>query len=416
MASPRTRTHYISHIDLRGDGRIVLYKRADHDTPSWTVRIKIPWVKGFVVKSTKTRDDFEARRFAEDLYYQLEGRARRGESLKAPTLKKVFADWSRSLSSESRSKKYTDGNVRRLELWAVRYLGDHRIDLVNNDVLAQYADWRANQSPPPAISTLRNERTALNDLFRFARRKGYVRDVPEIRLKSIRPNPRPDIPEAEWDRLCAYLDQYVNKARDRRRRRERLYLQQYILILANTGVRVGEARRLKWRDVSETRTLTGELRLVLTVRGKTGEREVVCNEGVEDYLDRLRTFRTDELGEEPSPEEFVFCHRDGSAIGSFKTGFQRVLREAGVLYGSDGKRRVPYSLRHTYATMRITEGVSVFQLAANMGTSVEMIEQFYGKKRVRDPKMATEIAKRARPYSSTSPPSLRGLTLVSLTR
>ena len=42
---------------------------------------------------------------------------------------------------------------------------------------------------------------------------------------------------------------------------------------------------------------------------------------------------------------------------------------------------------------RISEGVSVFQLAANMGTSVEMIENFYGKKRMRDPKMATEVTK-----------------------
>jgi hypothetical protein len=43
--------------------------------------------------------------------------------------------------------------------------------------------------------------------------------------------------------------------------------------------------------------------------------------------------------------------------------------------------------------MRISEGVSLFQLAANMGTSVEMIESFYGKKRMRDPKMATEVTK-----------------------
>jgi len=105
---------------------------------------------------------------------------------------------------------------------------------------------------------------------------------------------------------------------------------------------------------------------VLTVRGKTREREVICNEGLKDYLDRLRTIRTEELGEKPSPDEFMFCDRDGAAIGSFKTGFQRVLREAGVHYGSHGKRRVPYSLRQTYATMRITESVSVFQLAANM--------------------------------------------------
>ena len=92
-------------------------------------------------------------------------------------------------------------------------------------------------------------------------------------------------------------------------------------------------------------------------------------------------------------EEPIFCHPNGRPIGSFKKGFEQVLNEAGVLRGSDGKKQVPYSLRHTYATMRISEGVSVFQLAANMGTSVEMIESFYGKKRMRDPKMATEVTK-----------------------
>ena len=106
-------------------------------------------------------------------------------------------------------------------------------------------------------------------------------------------------------------------------------------------------------------------------------------------------FRSTELGRSPETDEFVFCRTDGTATGSFKKGFERILKEAGVLHGSDGKRRVPYSLRHTYATMRISEGVSVFQLAANMGTSVEMIENFYGKKRVRDPKMATEITKKS---------------------
>jgi integrase len=43
--------------------------------------------------------------------------------------------------------------------------------------------------------------------------------------------------------------------------------------------------------------------------------------------------------------------------------------------------------------MRIAEGVSIFQLAANIGASVEMLEDFYGKKRMRDPKMATELTK-----------------------
>lgn len=73
----------------------------------------------------------------------------------------------------------------------------------------------------------------------------------------------------------------------------------YVLILANTGIRVGEARGLRWSDVSSTRTLTDEIRSVLTVRGKTGEREVVCNIGVDKFLSELKSFRTEELGAIP---------------------------------------------------------------------------------------------------------------------
>ncbi len=373
----------------------MLYKRADHHSPKWTVRLKVPNVSGFVVKSCKTTDDFEARRFAESLYYQLEGRAHRGEPIKAPSFRRVFELWSRSqdVAHQEGKRSSFNENIRRVELWALRRLGEYRIDLITENVMADYLDWRVGQSKKPACGTLRNERTAINQLFKFAKRKGFIRELPEIKIKAGKQTARPDIPEAEWYRLVSYMDQYLASAQDRRRYRERFYLCRYILILANTGIRIGEARRLRWRDISETRTLTGESRTVFTVRGKTGEREVVCNVGVEEHLKELAIFRAQELKRPLAAGEFVFCHRSGTAIGSFKSGFYRLLKEAGVLYGSDGKRRVPYSLRHTYATIRISEGVSVFQLAANMGTSVEMIEDFYGKKRVRDPKMATEITK-----------------------
>ena len=293
-------THYRDYRDVRGDGRIILYRRADIQSPNWTARLKIPKTVGYVVKSTKSSDDFEARRFAEDLYYQLEGKARRGESVKSPTFKQVFNEWRLSLSMDRKlgSSEYTEGNIRKIELWALRHLGPHTINAINEDALAHYFQWRVDQAKkPPAIATLRGERTVLNQIFRFAKRKGYISDPPSFNVPSSRQNSRPDIPDKEWRTLYTYLRSYVKKAQDKRRYRERFYLQHYILILANTGIRVGEARRLRWRDVSSTETISGEKRLIFTVRGKTGEREVVCNEHVERYIERLKKFRSVTRGE-----------------------------------------------------------------------------------------------------------------------
>ena len=44
----------------------------------------------------------------------------------------------------------------------------------------------------------------------------------------------------------------------------------------------------------------------------------------------------------------------------------------------NGKTRPPYSLRHYYATQRLLDGVQVYDLAKNMGTSVDKIEKHYG--------------------------------------
>jgi integrase len=42
------------------------------------------------------------------------------------------------------------------------------------------------------------------------------------------------------------------------------------------------------------------------------------------------------------------------------------------------EHRSPYALRHTYASLAIAAGVSLFQLARFMGTSVSQIDETYG--------------------------------------
>ncbi len=75
----------------------------------------------------------------------------------------------------------------------------------------------------------------------------------------------------------------------------------------------------------------------------------------------------------------MFRSADGKRVESFKKGFDALCKDAGILHDRYGDKRAPYSLRHTYATFALLYGrVSVYTLAVNMGTSVDMIEKHYG--------------------------------------
>ena len=166
-----THVHYRDYRDVRGDGRIILYRRADTVSKNWSVRLKIPGNTGYIVKSSKTGDDFEDRRFAENLYFQLEGRAHRGEAIRSPTFSKVFAEWKlvKELEQSVGTSKYIADNIRRMEIWAVPHLGSQLIGEIDDKATAEYIQWRVTTpKKPPAISTLRNERTVLVQIFRFA--------------------------------------------------------------------------------------------------------------------------------------------------------------------------------------------------------------------------------------------------------
>ncbi|TAF38046.1 MAG: integrase [Alphaproteobacteria bacterium] len=125
--------------------------------------------------------------------------------------------------------------------------------------------------------------------------------------------------------------------------------------------------------------------MVLTVSGKTGKREVVsASSEIKKYLKRIHDLRIEELTTEDKPkpkldpESLVFCHKDGTEIGTFKKSFAALLKSARVERDTHGQVRTLYSLRHTYATFRLQNGVNHFTLATNMGTSVAMLEQYYG--------------------------------------
>jgi integrase len=70
---------------------------------------------------------------------------------------------------------------------------------------------------------------------------------------------------------------------------------------------------------------------------------------------------------------------DGSKVITLIDQFNAALKDAGVQRNGFGEKYTLYSLRHFYAVMALRNGIGVFEVARNMGTSVQMIQQYYGK-------------------------------------
>jgi len=258
-------------------------------------------------------------------------------------------------------------------------------------------NWRRSNGKRAVSSpaTINKDLGSLKAFFKWTFRNGYVDRPIEFDKPRIKLNRRTHFDTSDWAKLTRFLREWVKQGGTGRgggKARERTLLTNYVLILANTGIRVGEARTLRWRDVQNDKDRSGSPIVVLSVKGKTGEREVIArNFAVKDYFDRIRAMREAEIHRQVHRDDFTFCSREGKPIGSFKKGFQNLISKAGVEFDSHGKRRTIYSLRHTYATFRLREGTHHFHLAQNMGTSVKMLEEYYGHVRSRD--VAEELTK-----------------------
>ena len=295
-----------------------------------------------------------------------------------------------------------------LQTYAVPYFTKNKITDLNQKEIGKFFDWRRENSKrkSPKETTILHETSEFSTFLRWCFRRGHLDR--EIRIERPKQDGgrRPHFDPIDWRKLTRFLREWVKQGEHKSGpiHRDRLMLASYVLILANTGVRVGEARGLRWRDVkSEPTSDPDEVNIIVHVKGKTGSREVVARTPeIQTYFRRIWELRCGELdSEKPLKDNYVFCHKDGTPIHSFKKGFLTLIREAGVEFDREGERRTIYSLRHTYATFRLHEGVNHFVLARNMGTSVKMLEQFYGHTSNRA--MADELTKSRAKEKKTLP-------------
>ena len=287
-------------------------------------------------------------------------------------------------------EKYVKEQFRYVRVYPLRFFADYKIDELTKGDFSEYWMWRrensaklnpmTNKRTPynPSPNSLRREAVGLRNMFKYAIDKGWMPSMPEMNVPSLSKNRRPTFTLKEWRLLTRRMREWVKEGQQWGViGRDRYVSQQYVLILANCGARIGELRYLQWIDLATQ--IDGDRKtLTATVKGKTGERQIVFQEGSETYVKRLYDLRKQELGDDPALDSYVFCSRDGKPIVSFRKGFDSLLRFCNLTNDSMGRKRTLYSLRHFYATQRLSEEVSPFLLAKQMGTSIEMLERFYG--------------------------------------
>jgi len=290
------------------------------------------------------------------------------------------------------------------------YFGSYKLDEINGEIAKGYWPWRMNYwkeggagfsqrkkhrdaGETPSNKTLKMERSALKQIFDDAVVVGWIRIAPTTALPPALRKPdgaRPGFTTHEWNTLTSNIDNWCEaKGRfkkdklNSRHRAERWLLRHHVLFMANTGLRVGEARELRWEDVKEfTDADDDEQKLEIKVRAntKTGARTVISQPNAVKYLSAVR-----EMSDFTNPQDYVFASSTGKARVDFNKTFTKLLerieykdRDGGLLFDRDGKKRTLYSLRHFYATARIELGdVSLPLLAANMGTSYTQLEKHY---------------------------------------
>ena len=382
-----------NEIDVRRDGSVVLYQRPKRDgsgelNPVFQARLKIPNRKGVTRISTRSQNEGDAIKFALDKWNELYGKSLMGNPIRSVPFSKALIGFEkyyldpRLKTPSLKNRQHYVATLKKHPYdFIVHECKDTGVEEINDALMQKYFHYRITRHGV-SNNTLIRELTIINRLFTWCVAERLIPHRPEFSKPKVEKKRRPTFDINEWRQITRALPKWISSSNNAAIERDRSYLRDFILLSSNCGARVGEMRVLRWRDVRSHTYPNGNKRIILDFpEGKTGAREVVCNEGSDVFIKRIWDYRKEELGgENPSPDEPIFCSSAGEVVEERKKSFKSLLEFVGLRENNKGEIRTLYSLRHFYAHQQLRNDppVSVYDLASNMGTSVRVIESNYG--------------------------------------
>ena len=200
--------------------------------------------------------------------------------------------------------------------------------------------------------TINAELRGLRSVFNTAIRWKLLESNPFAKLQMLQ---SPDVPPAylskeDFQKLLAL----INEA----------WLKDVIIFGTLTGMRRGEILNLKWSDIDLQRRII-QVQSSLTFQTKQGKRRVVP---MNDIIFHMLTSRMNN-----SVSEFVFSYRNKQIDEDILTHrFKEYVLNAGL-----NPRLHFHSLRHTFASWLVQDGVSLYEVQKLLGHSNIAVTQVY---------------------------------------
>jgi len=380
MATTENRKYQLSQINLYG-GDVKLFT-TKNSNGIWYVKIWIHEENKYYQKSLRTRDENYARSLAENEYVQIKAKRLNNQQIFSKTLYSVIDEWLEGIKKGVGISR-TEGRYNTIKSqtnWLKKFISDKNVKIgdIEGSIFSNYYSWRRTQSESVVNSTLMNEGSTIRTIFTFAIRRGYLLHGFYAEFQSIKKenNRREALSVSELRTLQNYMksnkflnDGDTNKTRD--------FVRDFSVLLANTGIRFGEMRRIKWKHCKVVRGKDEKKKLCeihledwMTKNGK--ERTVQGMRG--DVLERIKSYSN-----YTHHNDYVFVdNNSGNQLSKymFYRAWNVMMKGTGLDKG--WKKISYYNLRHTYATFRLYAGVDSRSLCENLGCGLRFLEEHYG--------------------------------------
>ena len=392
---PKKRQPYdLESFYVRDDAKI--FRRRDGGD-QWWVRIYSTTDKKYVRRSLKTKNKELATIRGKELFDEIISKTSSGETVITTTVSNLSQKFIQHQTKECERDRLSPGRLKSITIFMkniVDFLGNSTkvSGIPRNKFQEHYEDYRHKKSEIGLSDvSIGMEIQCWKQCLKWSMEQGFVSPTvfltyPKLNNKRQR---RDVFTPSEYTKITRFLRSkvYLNINHSYHRIR-RLFTKYLFLTLCGTGMRVGEMRQTKWNHLGEPYQYededTGEIRETLEIKvpkenSKTDRnRQVVCFGDTIKYLNEVKKFSNF-----TKPNDFIFGLHSGKEWFFAEKSFNSLMSQCGIERENRQGNLTWYSCRHFYATSRITEGVDVYLLSEQMGTSVQMIEKHYGHLKVK---------------------------------